>query len=255
MFYSNLYKLANKFAALSDEQYKSILRDPKLLQFLDKTNKLDEFYKSMPEVPLTEIEERINRMSKGIAKMKERKLPEEMKVFIDNNGSNQIPIDLLQQIRSNILEDESYSEKESYTYFKYIEDITYSEFLQTYLKSPYYSDLKLKKFLDDYKKYKELLYKESLNERENILLGMLKLDLVKTLVVMMKSIFSTESVETEINNNLIEAERIRKSDDFDFLNDEIIDLSKLEKTDYKDFSKEDKIIYPDYSDEATSATK
>ena len=133
--------------------------------------------------------------------------------------------------------------------------LTFEEFLQAYLQSAYYVEEKLKDFLDVYKGYNELLFnRESLNKREKMLLGMLKLDLVRMLITMMKSIFSTEVIERDVNNQLIEADKIRKSDDFDFLINDKFDPMKVEPG-YKDTqdigSLNTKIDFPDYRDEPT----
>lgn len=260
MFYSKLYKLAKKFAALTDEQYKTILRNPQSLYLLDKYDKLDDFYSSMPDTPLASIEERLSGISKAIEEKKERQPSEEIQKFIESDGDRQIPIDLMKEIKGDILsKDETYSDKESYNYSQYIENITFENFILDYLKSAYCREDKLKKLVSNYMEYKELSFDDELGEKDKYILGELRLNLVQMIITIMKSIFATGSVEDSAKNSLIKAYKLRKSDYFDFLVDDTAETIKPKETEKEtEYDEEmevsndvEKPTFPNYRDEQT----
>ena len=219
MFFKNIYELVIKFAALSDEQYKAVLRNPEMLQLLDKTNRLDDFYRSMPNNSLEEIEEQIKRVYEGIAAQNKKEIPEEFSSFLKINGERPLPAPLVAQVKSKIMEeDEGYGEYEAGYYSNYIEKATFEKLFSDYVKSPYFDKTKLSDFMYFYDKYIEISRKgEELTNDDRNLLGLLNRKLVGMLVTFLKAISASEVMEHGVVKKLTQAKRIRKSDEFDFL--------------------------------------
>ena len=82
---SNLVYVIDKFAELTDELCKRILNEPKLKVILDDKGLLDEFNKSMPERPITELREEhlknLNLLLRDMSKIEDPELEELLKQF------------------------------------------------------------------------------------------------------------------------------------------------------------------------------
>jgi len=249
MFYSKLYKLADKFAALTDEQYKAVLRNPQMMHLLDRTDRLDEFYRSMPETPLSEIENRLSGISEGIVEKSKKQFPESIEEFLKINGDRQLPLEFEKQMRADILsEDESYSDQEAQRYSAYVEKATWNDILSNYLKSAYYDEEKLNDLLYFFKIYNEIVNEEDLSEKDKNMIATLNKRIVQILITIMKSIFAGKAIEYEAVRRLMRAQKIRKSDYFDFLAGGTIEPIEPAETEY---SGAQDIEYPDYRGEPT----
>jgi len=244
MFNNKLYELIQKFAVLSDKQYKLILRNPQALLLLDQSDKLDEFYKSMPDTPLQDVADRI----KGIKSVKEKEgtdkeLPGEVSVFLEEYPNLLIQTKVLNQINSKIIKEigEAYTEEEGDRLRRYISnnELTVSDFANDYLKSAFYDDEKLKKFITYMQMYLSLEGSES--EEAKDLQAKVTSVMTSIVITMIKSIFTTEAVEDETLSTLVEAYKLRKSDYFDYFN-------YIE--DIKNIPKERDYGYPEEVDES-----
>jgi hypothetical protein len=260
MSFDNLFKLIKKFAVLSDEQYKAILRNPQIMALLDKTDRLDEFYRSMPEIPIEEI---YNRIYNIIEKTKvKREVPNFALKFIEDNGDRLLANIIIGQVKNYYIDkSETLSDQEVIRYGNYIEEINIAKFLKDYVSSATYEENKLKSFIFFYDQYLDLYYKED-EERDEKYFAKVISKLVRLVLIMLNSIFASEVFEDEVIKKLMRAYNIRRSDYFDFLNggdikvvrDEAVRENLKEKPELPDRVKEytpTMNVPYDYRDEAT----
>jgi len=222
---NNLFKLIEKFAALSDEQYKDTLRNPHVMQKLDEEGLLDKFYSSMPEVPKQEI---LERMEEFGGKKKETKVPKVFDEILEEDGDKKLPTKLTGQVK-NIFsyKDETYTDEEVDMYSSYVDDVSLNELMSDYSNSHYYSESKLKEFFFYYEKCishynregSSVYYPESEEHIKNIF-DILNKKLVDNLITILKSIFASDIFEENISSKLTEALNLRESDYFDSIVDE-----------------------------------
>lgn len=227
MAYNKLVKLINKFAALSDEQYKDIFRNPNALRYLDDNDKLDEFYKSMPETPKDDIYNRIEWIKEKDEEVSNPKLSEYVSSFINANNEKQFPNILISQVKKGLLDNEAYSDDDIRRLSKYLDSVTVGWFADKYTRSSFYSEEYLDKFIGLYNEYISLFDRENSEEVENTK-GLLLSRLSGMVDIMLGSILSYSTATDRMLYNLKEALKIRESDDFDFMEEKLNEFTNPE---------------------------
>lgn len=222
---NNLFELINKFALLTNEQYSAVIKNPAALAELEREKLLDEFYKSMPNIPVEEI---YNMVRREIETKKE--LPKF--AISELYGDELLPSMLKEFVIKKTLFDETYTNKEASVYSDYIYSLTLNKLVNDYINSLYYNETKLKQFIFLIKEFFNYYYEFDLDEDDKKELGYLLLKVSPIMETMLKSIFTSNIFVEEKQKAIFDAYKLRSSDLFDFIKDRDVWSKKPVKIDY-----------------------
>lgn len=229
---SSTLELLVKFAKLTDEQYKAVLRDSNKLKELEDKSLLDNFYKARPDKTEKELlEEKTFRES--IKKEPAKFTIGNPKVieFIKSFGKETVPIDIIFRVVKSTMRTESLEEDDMKDLMEELRTYTLKDIIILFYKNVKYSDQSILKFIDDYEKLDILQEKERQMDRGMTLLpscekeefNNLKLIVAEDLFVILNQINKISllnvngPIEDLMYNTLQESLKLRNSNLFDFI--------------------------------------
>jgi hypothetical protein len=220
---SNLTHAVSKFAELTDELCKKILRDPKLKVILDDKGLLDKFNKSMPEQSLVELKNEHMRNLRILLKEMSPVEDPELKQLLDDYGNIKLSESFIDYLTEKYLSTEFGTGKTELD----IDDIEFllSEFtLKSLVELAVASGGKAQAS----PKLKDILiyYRDVVKSPEDKRYALDLARAIQMIGVEMGNValFITSMTDTTNESKYREALSIRDSEDFDFLDDDDFDI-------------------------------
>ena len=209
-----LYALCNKFAKLTNDQYKNILRNPVLKNKIQEADLENDFNNSMPNFTEQEIEDNLQQLLDSNNSTIQKKLSKldpnnKIKSFLQKYGNEpiNIPLKFFTSIENNSINEIF---ENTYSLIVNYNKGSIKNFIEDYCFSPNASINKLFKFIDYY-----LLVKES-NLNDPIEQNKIKIiKLTKLFTTLVNEITTQEALHNSLESNFEIAKKIRQSDIFD----------------------------------------
>ena len=211
-----------KLAKLTDEQYAKTIRNTRLMMRLDEADLLNDFYKAMPLVKEEDILSRLQNIDKQktLKEVYEQiDKDKRLRTFLDMHGNDKLDEQILSSFNEDYLgKDHRFTVLNNDNVDiinKYCSNKKISDLIIDYLSIANSRTSPIKDFITHYVSFirnKRFMIKQVVSDIINIT----------------NYILSSESVQTSIDVNFIQAARLREGDQFDFILDPDPKFDKLQ---------------------------